>query len=556
MKRAVISLFFLFSFCFIYCSWDPTPTNVTTAATNYRCRSANVAMNHSGYGIATWGYYDSVTTRFYVQASTTNNFGKSWSTTPTTIDPLHYATGAQSNTRPRVVMDNDNHAIIIWHRFVSPSSYEVRVTPYGASAQNITLLDTSPINHPTRPEIAMNNLGNAIAIWSLGDTSNNHFIKTAYSSDYGNTWSTPTIFNPQRPSRDWVFPQLLMDDNGHAIAVWEEEIGYVHYVRYAISTDFGKTWSESSTIDGTTYNRTNAFSKLAWDKNGNVIITFENRDAANDYYVRTAYSSDWGATWSSAITLNPTTPCLDWVSPHVAMDETGHATIVWQASLTGPFDIKTVCSDDYGKTWSSTTTLDTGSEDWSFPKVAMDNAGKAIIIWNFRRPGGGNIWDIKVSNSFDYGKTWSTSPTILAAAIETITAGTPRAEVVMDPHGNINATNGLAIWAHASAASSTVDTNHYQIITLSISGQKGSIKGFLQEEIRNKTICDPIGQMGTFKLYKDPGLTQLIDSVRKDTDVAELIERRVKKGDIRTYYVTWTDDFGNKTGPAQITIID
>ena len=554
MKRAIFSLFFLLSVTAIFCGWNPNNTNVTTAEADHRCRSAILASNHSGYGVATWGYYDSVNDEFYVQASITNNFGMNWSTA-TKIDPLNFAIGANANTRPRVAIDNDNHAIIIWHRYVDATgNYEVRVTPYGASAQKITLLDTSPTSDPTRPEIAMNNLGNAIAIWSYGDISSNYFIKTAYSSDYGKTWSTPFMFNPQRPSTDWVFPQIIMDDVGHAFAVWEEEIGYVHYVRYAISTDFGHTWSTPSTIDGSTYSRTNAFSKIAWNSSGNTIITWQIRDTSNQYFTKVAYSSDWGATWSAATTLDPLNPALDWTNPEITMDDTGRAIITWQAALAGPYDIQTVYSFDYGKTWSPVTTLDLASDDWSFPKVAMDKTGNAIIVWNFRHSGGGNIWDIKAATSSDYGKNWAI--TTLAPNVETITAGAPRVEITMDPYGNVNATNGLAIWANASAGASSVDMNHYQIITLSVSGQKDTIRSFLQEELRNKITAAAIGQMGTYNLYTDPGLTQLIDSVRNDTQMAELLEHRIKSKDIKTYFVTWTDDFGNRTGPVQITIRD
>ena len=80
--------------------------------------------------------------------------------------------------------------------------------------------------------------------------------------------------------------------------------------------------------------------------------------------------------------------------------------------------------------------------------------------------------------------------------------------------------------------------------------------GFFQIDLRNNITIEATGEPGTFSLYKDPGLTQLVDSITNDGRGVHLFEHHVKLGKTYIYYVTFTDIFNRVFGPTQIVVSD
>ena len=89
----------------------------------------------------------------------------------------------------------------------------------------------------------------------------------------------------------------------------------------------------------------------------------------------------------------------------------------------------------------------------------------------------------------------------------------------------------------------------------SASGKQDKISFMFQDELRNKITCDPINQSGTFKIYRDEALTQLIDSSSLITNEPfYLYEHSVKHNEVKNYYITWSNDLNNASPSTLISI--
>jgi len=548
MKK-VIFLFSVLISSIAFCGWSPTNTIISSNSSDYEQVGAVLDLNHSGYGVAVWGYRDGGPPAYQVQSSITTDFGKTWSPA-VFIDQANIS--LSHNTRPRVALDESNHAIIVWQRDTGPQ-YEVRVTPYGENPQKITVLDAAagPIYAP-RPDITMDNMGNALAIWSHEDLSGNHTIKTMLSVDRGINWICQNNLDLNDPSDDETYPRIAMDKYGNAIATWTYDDGTTDmYTKVAYSSDRGITWSTPIIIDNQVDKSTYfTFPDIVMDNSGHAIIIWVIDVGPATLTVKTASSNDYGKTWSFSV-IDPSNPSFNFIyHPKISMNSSGHAVATWGHHAGGAtYYTKVAYSSDWGASWSNSNIVDPATSSlYTQPNVKLDDTGRAIVIWNHRSLG--NI-EIRRADSSDNGQTWTLGT--LATGLDT-TRSSCGANIFIDKKGNPNALNAIGLWSTYISPNSSTQMNHYQEIHLNVSGSQEKAQGYIQADLRNKLNAEGIGQKGIFKLYKDPGLTQLIDSTTTDTAISELFEHHVRKGNIYTYYITWTDEFGYTVGPVQVTV--
>ena len=553
MKRAIF-FFHLFLYSTAFCGWNPTFTTITSNTSDFYYNAPYLALNHSGYTVSVWSYFDNTLGTTSTQAAISNDFGGAWSL-PTIIDPLFPTSGTININRPRVVVDSANRAIIIWQRHTG-GLHEVKVTPYGATPQMITTLDNNTGVEVPRPEIAMDESGHAVAVWGNGTTPN-VYVMSRRSSDYGTNWLPVINIDSPNPSADKNFPHVAMDQSGNVIAVWTIFTGGFHYTKVATSSDYGASWNPAITLDPANPSATFTHPRVVMDDNGHALIIWFFADGAGDNFTRVASSSDYGGNWGNLVTLN-TVAGQEETYPKIDMDSSGHAVAVWVNPVSGTsYAIQTAHSSDFGVSWSPPFTIDPAlTTEFTYPEVSIDNFGHAIIVWNVHDTLLSS-WEIKRSNSFDYGSTWING--LLDSGVETDgNHEIPRPRIFMDKTSSKNAVRGLAIWPDVKTAitSAWIKMNQFYEIFQIASGVKEKAKGFLQIDLRNNITIEATGEPGTFSLYKDPGLTQLVDSVTNDGRETNLFEHHVKQGETYTYYVTFTDVFNQLFGPKLVVVSD
>lgn len=235
---------------------------------------------------------------------------------------------------------------------------------FWASPQKI---ETFFLSSPSFPNIAIDSNNTINLIWGYGDI---------YTSSYSekSAWSTPSslyhdsnnLFYPDIPS-------IAMDQHGNAFALWANNDRYGNMNSYAYSSKFtpNQGWSTETPI-GLPGGRIND-TQIEASSNGTVIATWCQSNGA--------YDGDWQIFVNQYTQESGwNTPTLIDNSPgsagdvHLAVDNTGNVTIVWSKVA-----IYACSYDATSKTWGNPTLIGTNG---SSPKVVMDKEGKAIAIWN------------------------------------------------------------------------------------------------------------------------------------------------------------------------------
>jgi hypothetical protein len=249
----------------------------------------------------------------------------------------------------------------------------------------------------TDPNVAFDTKGRAYqvtlpfnAFWANLHPNSN--IAISYSDDRGRHWIKGNGGRPLEHAPNWSSKSLgFVEDKqwvavnhipgnrfqDHVYAAWAIYNGQTTKIRVAVSRDRGQSFSKAKTISAP--NQTgpvNEFVYPAVDAAGNVYVSIaSDRPTANDEKgIYVARSRDDGVTWSKFTRVVrasqipacclPNTTFRDGILEHFAAspDHPGHLYVVWEDWDGAQYDVKFSQSTDFGRTWSA-------------PMIVNDNAG-------------------------------------------------------------------------------------------------------------------------------------------------------------------------------------
>lgn len=161
--------------------------------------------------------------------------------------------------------------------------------------------------------------------------------------------------------------------------------------------------------------------------------------------------------WSGATAVEISAESAD--QPHVAYSASGHAMAVWTQFDGVVTSIWASKFDQPSNTWRKADLVEQIiGGDAAGPRVSVDAAGNALVVWQQRVAGGASQWSIYANHYRSSNGTWAT-----AEPIETGTAGDAVVPtVVVDTGGN-----GLAVWRQFDGAHADVWANRYTASTTS-----------------------------------------------------------------------------------------
>ncbi len=235
-------------------------------------------------------------------------------------------------------------------QIVSSSPHQSTIEP---SPTPIPVPSSTPSPQPTPkpgqkydPAIAVDDNGNAMAVWV--DSLDGHFDTYAAYRPAGGAWNTNVRVNEDPGSLlSWSPPAIAMDGNGNAYAIWNQPVGHHIYMAYR---PVGGTWGTNTMIndDIGAYRQAPA---IAVDKNGNAYAVWQDSRDGRDviYFAYRPAGGVWGGDIrvaddaSTASHLDPEvdvrhlpqitpspTPMYRQYTPAIAVDDNGHAYIVWE----------------------------------------------------------------------------------------------------------------------------------------------------------------------------------------------------------------------------------
>jgi BNR repeat protein len=252
-------------------------------------------------------------------------------------------------------------------------------------------------------------------VWASFLQNSKSSIAVMKSTDFGQTWSGPTIVENLQRSTDK--DELAV--RGQTIAV---AYNAVQKIYAAISHDGGATWTTSLISDGS--------NQLGWslgggagiDSHGNIFFGFagytQNGGAKGPVNLFVAASYDGGASWSLTTTAvsGAPYPCANCgfaflgAQLTLAIGGDDSVNLLWNSTVDqtnyAPERIFFARSTDGGHTYSARQDVSRAASgvEHSFPAIIAGGAGDMRIGWMDTRTG---AWNLFYCNSTNGGATWS-----------------------------------------------------------------------------------------------------------------------------------------------------
>jgi BNR repeat protein len=252
-------------------------------------------------------------------------------------------------------------------------------------------------------------------VWASFLQNSKSSIAVMKSTDFGQTWSGPTIVENLQRATDK--DELAV--RGQTIAV---AYNAVQKIYAAISHDGGVTWTTSLISSGS--------NQLGWslgggagiDSHGNIFFSFagytQNGGAKGPVNLFVAASYDGGVSWSLTLTAvsGAPYPCSSCgfaflgAQLSLAIGGDDSVNLLWNSTVDqtnyAPERIFFARSTDGGHTYSAPQdiSLAAAGVEHSFPAITAGGAGDVRIGWMDLRTG---AWNLFYRNSTNGGASWS-----------------------------------------------------------------------------------------------------------------------------------------------------
>jgi hypothetical protein len=309
--------------------------------------------------------------------------GGSWRHPSSAADFI--SVGGQSAQNPKLAIDNSGNTIIVWQQSDGTNS-QIYKSEYrnGLWSHPIGLADNiSPDGqNATDPQVAMNNYGNAMIVWSQSDGANTQIFRSEYRNG---SWTHPADLtdNISPDGEDASDVILDMNDNSNVLIVWKQSDGTHEQIFKAESR--GGIWtyptslSDNISPDGSDVQT----AAVAINDNSQFLIAWSQSDLTKDRIFKSEYRSG-GWTHPASLSDGISPGGQDAKEPVVGMDRNGNCLIVWYGS-DGAKD-QVFKSQYHGGVWthpsSLTDNISPDGESVHSLQMAMSANGSAIVTWS------------------------------------------------------------------------------------------------------------------------------------------------------------------------------
>ncbi len=257
------------------------------------------------------------------------------------------------------------------------------------------------------PQIAASG-DHVIAVWMTPGTDayGGGPMATALSHDGGKTWTPGPNPADDGSTTGHGFLDIIADKDGAFSLTWLDTRGEKRGLRYARSTDQGKTWSANTTPDAETCEC--CWNALATAPDGATAILYRDKSPRD---MAVSVTTDQGKTWPASVPAGT----FHWEFPGCPHAGGGLAfrpanqqntaptlhAVVWTGH-TDHVGIYHVSSADQGRNWSTPQSI-AGSLG-THPSLAVNGKGQLAAAWDAHEDPESGV--IKVAQSVDNGQTW------------------------------------------------------------------------------------------------------------------------------------------------------
>jgi uncharacterized protein YheU (UPF0270 family) len=202
-------------------------------------------------------------------------------------DPVNASDDINPNTteafQPQVALNDNGEAVIVWTQ-TDGANYQIFRSEYRNGAWTEPTGPTDNISpnglDATDPQVALNNNGDTVIVWSQFDG----LKKQIFRSEYRNgSWKDPvgSSDNISPDGQDAVIPRVDLNDQGEAVIVWSQSNG-THNQIFRSEYRNG-SWKDPAGIsdnispDG----QSTAIPQVDLNNQGEAVIVWEQSDGMN-----------------------------------------------------------------------------------------------------------------------------------------------------------------------------------------------------------------------------------------------------------------------------------
>ena len=216
-----------------------------------------------------------------------------------------------------------------------------------------------PTSHAYRPRVALDDAGNAVAVWRWWRSG--YFVVQS-AARTGSGWSLPEDLSA--PGEDAEPPRVAVDGAGNAVAAWLRPVGPARMAQVAVRP-VGGAWSSAENLSHRGGSVTDVV--LAANRAGDFIVGWRHRGVFWSS-IRGRGRSAWGDRES-------TKPACRTCNARVAIDEEGNATAAWASGSLVEASFRRAGSD-----WLRGFLLSRFDAYADRPDVAISSPGVATAV--------------------------------------------------------------------------------------------------------------------------------------------------------------------------------
>lgn len=397
------------------------PMNVS-GAMSIGEESPSVDVDSAGNATAVWRRYRGGK---LIYESAVRQAGGPWSTPSRFFGGLEDAYGLQ------IAVDPPGNETAIWGRRVGRSWVVQSAThSVGGSWSAPVTLSAAGAGSAL---VAAGPEGNVTAVWLLEREEGWRSVVQSATWSAGGSWSAPVTLSP--PRKDARSPQIALDPQGGATAVWEEE--YSGAIESSTRSS-GGIWSAPVTLSANGV--VGGWPQVAVDSQGNATAVWAG-SASNGRRIRIqsrriqTATRPAGGTWSAPVSISKAGH-RHVQDPQIAVSPQGEATAIWQRS-NGSYLVVQGATRPAEGGWSRPVDITTGhGRGGQHLQLVVDSWGNATAIWEGYDTRPGPNFAIQAAKH-PPGGAWS-RPTDISRWTKSL--GEP--QIAVDPQGR-----STAIWA-------------------------------------------------------------------------------------------------------------
>lgn len=291
-----------------------------------------------------------------------------WST------PVNLSSCGANTTSAKVTFDSMGRIMAVWSEF-NGSHYVIQ-----SSSKNVIGSWTTPAQVSScgfdafNPQVALDEYGNAIAIWARKNEDN--FIIQSATKSFEKPWEQPINVSLSCLSgQDASFPQIILNPNGGAYAVWQKNNGETNVIEFASWDSELKKWSEVTILSNNHASGLGCTKpRIASNRFGDVFAVWCNNEKN---VVQTALGRN-GGNWSKPKALSESGNQV--LNAQIAIDLHGNAVAAWTRSNGTDFIVQ-ASSRHKGSKWQKPVNLSMVGQSALLPSLSMNLEGNTVISW-------------------------------------------------------------------------------------------------------------------------------------------------------------------------------